>query len=92
MNKGQLLERYERWAGRCGTTVFKTDLDNARELLSYDVPAPDGCFSGVSVRAIGVHTNYVHAFLYAVQTMWACDGDGEPEVEIDRQYRQIISF
>lgn len=69
-----------------------TDLDNARELLSYDAPAPDGLFSGVSVRAIAVHTNRVHVFLFAVRTMWACDSEGEPEAEIRRRYRLITSF
>ena len=92
MNKDQLLDRYARWTERCGTTALRTDLDNARELLSYDAPAPDGLFSGVSVWAIAVHTNRVHVFLFAVRTMWACDSEGEPEAEIRRRYRLITSF
>ena len=92
MTHTDLYTKYKRWATRCHSAATAHDFDNAILLLSYDAGRTESTLYDVAVRAIAIHTDRIHVFIFAVKTTWALDADGEAEAEIGADYRFIVSF
>ena len=92
MTKDKFYQRYKRWATRCHWAAMDCDIDNAVQLTSYSVNQTAGTVSDVAVRAIAVHTNRAHVFIFAVRTTWARDADGDIGKEVGAEYQLIIAF
>lgn len=92
MTHEELFDKYRRWAKKSIWYTTDTDLENAREIVSYDAGFTESSRSGISVRALGAHTDKLHLFIFAVKTTWAQDKDGEDGTELAVHYRLILAF
>ncbi len=92
MTKDELYQKYKRWATRCHTAAMRCDIDNAVQLTSYSVNQTAETVSDVAVRAIAVHTDRVHVFLFAVRVIWQKDEDGDPEKLLSENFKLMIGF
>lgn len=92
MTKDELYQKYKRWATRCHTAAMCCDIDNAVQLTSYSVNQTAETVSDVAVRAIAVHTDRVHVFLFAVRVIWQKDEDGDPEKLLSENFKLMIGF
>lgn len=92
MTYTHLYTKYKRWETRCHSAATAHDFDNAILLLSYDAGRTASTLSDVAVRAIAIHTDRIHVFIFAVRTTWAQDKNGDAGEEIGTDYRFIVSF
>ena len=92
MTKDKFYQRYKRWATRCHWAAMDCDIDNAVQLTSYAANQTAETVSAVAVRAIAVHTNRVHVFIFAVKTTWTVDKDGDPAELLSEDFKLIIGF
>ena len=91
MTYTSLYTKYKRWATRCHSAATAHDFDNAILLLSYDAGRTESTLYDVAVRAIAIHTDRIHVFIFAVRTTWAQDKNGDAGEEIGTDYRLILA-
>lgn len=92
MTKECLLKRYQQWARKNMYFASKNDLDDAAQVLSYDVENTAEKHSGISVRVIAVHTNRLHFFAFSIRNTWLQTPEGDDGPEIDTRYKFIFAF
>ncbi len=96
MTKDEFYQKYKRWTTQCHSAAETYDLDDAVRIISFDEGQTATTLSDVAVRAIAVHTDRIHVFLFAVRTVWSIediiDGVAERGEELDAQYKLFIAF
>ena len=92
MNRDEIRKKYKRWATQHRSSAVARDLDNAPILLMYTAKERAHTVTDVAVRAVALHTNRIHVFIFSVETTWSLDAEGEPCKALCTRYKLIFAF